>query len=163
MDIGQIIINYVFIQASILLFFAPFILGYFLTHKEAKLEHVPCNKFAEEFLASGWASALIFFWAFGEAIVWFVIPEFLLLLIVFLKIKKKTRLLAYDLLGTAVGTIVGLSIAPIIHPDILSIPYITQGMIQQVGIWYHAFGILALLFQPFSGVPYKVFVLTAGS
>lgn len=163
MDIGQVIVNYVFMQASILLFFAPFIVGYLLTHKEVSLKHIPFNAFAENFLASGWASALIFFWALGEALIWFVIPEFLLLLIIFLKIKNKTRLLVYDLLGTTIGTIIGLLVVPIVHINLLAIPYITQGMIQQVATWYRTFGVFALFFQPFSGVPYKVFVLTVGS
>jgi len=161
MALNEIVLNYLFIQASILLFLSPFLLVYFFSYPELKFRHILFNKFAEDFLASKYANWLIFLWAAAEATVWFVIPEFLLLLIIFLKIKNKKKLLVYDFLGTILGTVIGLIIFFTFKIDLAKVPYVTEGMIRQVDFWYKNLGILALIHQPFSGIPYKVFLYSA--
>ncbi len=99
---------------------------------------------------------MVFLWAALEAIVWFVIPEFLLLLVIFMKVERKFDLVRYDILGTVAGTIVAWWLR-FGDDQLLKVPYIYQPMIDQVRTWYDAHGILGLAFQPFSGVPYKVF------
>lgn len=110
----------------------------------------------ENFFTSKYANWLVFFWAMAEALVWFVIPEFLLLLLIFMRIRRKRELLYYDIGGTVAGTLVAF----VFHvPErlIASLPYIQPSMVAQVKYWYNHHGILGLAYQPFSGVPYKVF------
>jgi membrane protein YqaA with SNARE-associated domain len=92
----------------------------------------------------------------GEALIWFVIPEFLLLMIVFMRIRRKRELLYYDIYGTAAGTLIAY-IAHLPVQSIEKLPYIQTEMVTQVKSWYDDQGIFALIHQPFSGVPYKVF------
>ena len=93
----------------------------------------------------------------GEALVWFVIPEFLLILLIFMRIQGKRELLFYDIYGTAVGTLIAFAIH-IPERLIDGLPYIQPSMVLQVRQWFDAHGIFGLIYQPFSGVPYKVFV-----
>src|SRR6266550_400520 len=152
----KLALNYLVIQMSIILFIAPFYWRYSRKHQHTNDANLSLSQRLEYFFESKHANYLVFWWAFGEAIVWFVIPEFLLLLLIFMRIQKKRQLLLYDIYGTAVGTL----IAYVIHlPQtwILHLPYIKHGMILQTKDWYDHLGILGLIYQPFSGVPYKVF------
>lgn len=149
----KVLLNYLAVQLAIVLFIAPFYLFFWKRNQQKNIEF---NESLENFFQSKQANFLVFFWALGEAIVWFVIPEFLLLLIIFMRIRRKKELLVYDVVGTSVGTLLAL----IIHmPEktLLQMPYIQPNMIAQAKLWYDNHGIFGLLFQPFSGVPYKVF------
>lgn len=156
----SLVLNYFLIQISILVFFAPFYLIYRINHARSGLKNISFNGHLEYFFSSKQANYLVFLWAASEATIWFVIPEFLLLLIIFLRIRKKIELLIYDILGTIVGTTIALMIhAP--RNEIISMPYIQENMVKQVDVWYQHAGIFGLIFQPFSGVPYKIFTLLA--
>lgn len=159
----EVIKNYLFIQFSLLFFIAPFYLAYKYTHPEIKFKHLALNKHIEDFLSSPQADYLVFTWALMEAVFWYIIPEFLLLLLVFLRVKSRPRLLLYDILGTFIGTITGIALSTFSHINPATMLYVNQHMVDQVQLWYHALGPLALLFQPFSGIPYKVFVLSIHS
>jgi membrane protein YqaA with SNARE-associated domain len=148
--------NYLVVQACIILFFLPFYLLYRRDYYRHNPVKVGLNRHLEIFFTSRYANWLVLCWAAGEAVVWFVIPEFLLLLLVFMRIQRKRQLLYYDIYGTALGTL----IAYLIHlpaGSIDKLPYIQPGMVAQVQSWYQHMGMLALIHQPFSGVPYKVF------
>lgn len=149
--------NFVFILASIVLFFAPFVLVFIWRHRQQIKQARPhFNYFMEQFFQSREADFLVLAWAASEAFIWFIIPEFLLILVVFIRAKQKFNLVKYDIYGTILGTIIGISW----HlPDnaLLKLPYIYQGMIDHVRDWYDQYQVWGLLFQPFSGVPYKLF------
>ena len=156
----RILANYLIVQTSIILFMLPFGLVYWYRHVKSSSDKLTLSRHLENFFLSKQANYLVFFWALGEALVWFVIPEFLLLLIVFMRIHRKKELLVYDVSGTVIGT----TIAYFIHfsnNTIAHLPYIQKNMVAQTLAWYGRKGILGLLYQPFSGVPYKVFTLTA--
>ncbi len=157
----SIITNYFFIQSAILLFFAPFYLSYLYKHKKFDKTKLTISEHLEKFFMSREANCLMLCWAALEAVIWFVIPEYLLLLLVFLRIKRKIQLLFYDIYGTILGTLIAFLIPFHTNSDILRIPYLQQNMITQVQVWYDHLGMFGLLFQPFSGVPYKIFTLTA--
>lgn len=150
-----LLVNFVVITAAILLFILPFFLWYWLGHRE-KLTRGNFNFYAENFFSSREANWLIFAWAAGEAVVWFVIPEFLLLLVVFMRIRKKRQMLMFDIAGTVFGTILAI-LWRLPEQAIAGLPYIQERMVSQTKTWYEEQGILALANQPFSGVPYKVF------
>jgi membrane protein YqaA with SNARE-associated domain len=156
--IAVLIGNYVIVQLGIILFMAPFYLRYHLkTYTDKALEpSVTIGQRLENFFSSKQANWLIFAWAAGEALFWFVIPEFLLLLLVFMRIRRKKELLFYDIYGTVAGTIIALALH-IPQTAIAHLPYIQPAMITQTQQWYDSYGIFGLIFQPFSGVPFKVF------
>lgn len=154
-----ILLNYAFILAAISLFATPFYLWFRHTRKDipGKPE---LNREAEDFFQSQQANWLVFTWAFGEALIWFVIPEFLLLLMIFLRVRRKRELLFFDIYGTAAGTVLAYLINLPVHL-IDKLPYIQPKMVSQTETWYGQHGMLGLASQPFSGVPYKVFTFLA--
>jgi membrane protein YqaA with SNARE-associated domain len=154
--IVKILGNYLIVQTSIILFIAPFYLLYWRKHVSAGRPRVSFNRHLEYFFTSNYANWLVFFWAMGEALIWFVIPEFLLVLLVFMRIRRRRELVYYDIGGTIAGTLVAFMIN---LPDrfIEKLPYVQPRMLAQARYWYNAHGILGLIYQPFSGVPYKVF------
>jgi hypothetical protein len=159
-SILNIALNYLLVQFSIIGFMLPFYLSYRYRHRSQDEVKLDLNQHLERFFLSKQANYLVFFWAMGEALFWFVIPEFLLLLVVFMRIRRKKELLTYDIAGTLIGTIV----AYFIHASYLAIerlPYIQPKMIDLTLAWFNHLGVWGMLYQPFSGVPYKVFTLTA--
>lgn len=152
------LLNFIFVFGAMVLFALPFVGAFFFKHREQIREKRPhFNQFMERFFGSSFANWLVFAWAFSEALFWFIIPEFLLLLLIFMRINRKRELLLYDLSGTAIGTVVGLMVAMPTR-TLLGMPYIFPGMVTAVQGWYEHMGLWALFNQPFSGVPYKVFL-----
>lgn len=149
------LINFIFITTSIVFFIMPFFVWYWLNHKES-FNKIGFNHYLENFFSSKQANWLVFFWAAGEALIWFVIPEFLLLMVIFMRVHKKRVMLLFDLAGTVAGTIVAYIIR-MPQDAIAGLPYIQEKMVTQTVTWYNDMGILGLANQPFSGVPYKVF------
>lgn len=149
------IVNFIIVLVAIVIFILPFFAWFWFRHKES-LGPLGFNQYLENFFSSKQANWLIFFWAASEAVFWFVIPEFLLLLIVFMRIRNKKKMLVYDITGTIAGTVVAVLMR--LPEDTLSkLPYVQDRMITQTKTWYDQLGILGLANQPFSGVPYKVF------
>jgi hypothetical protein len=157
------LLHSIVIQLSIAAFAAPFWLWYRISRPASeKHSHLSLGEHIELFFSSSQMNWLVFCWAASEAVVWFIIPEFLLLLIIFMRIRQRTALLFWDLAGTMLGTIVAFAIsAP--AANVAHMPYLTIGMTAQVIDWYQRFGAAALLFQPLSGIPYKVFTLLASA
>lgn len=155
--IGSFIVNFLIIFIAICLFFLPFIAIFWYRNRVEINEKKPhFNYFMEKFFHSTESNVLIAIWAFAESIIWFVIPEFLLILMMFMKVRRKIQLVIYDVIGTVIGTIVAILIHLPEH-TLLKIPYIYKKMIIDVHHWYTEHGIFGIFFQPFSGVPYKVF------
>lgn len=154
--------NFITVLAAICLFTLPFYAVYRWRHRRhnALAPWQSASHEMEQFLLSRQANWLVFAWAFGEALIWFVIPEFLLLLIIFMRIQRKRELLLYDIYGTAVGAAVAYCINLPVHL-ISRLPYIQPHMVTQTQAWFDQHGLLGLAYQPFSGVPYKVFTFLA--
>jgi membrane protein YqaA with SNARE-associated domain len=155
--VTSFVINFSIVFVSIALFFLPFVAVFWYRNRDEIAEKRPhFNYFMEKFFHSKESNALIATWAAAEAIIWFVIPEFLLVLIMFMKVRRKIQLVTYDILGTVIGTTIALALH-LPERALLSVPYIYQGMISHVHQWFGEHGIWGIFFQPFSGVPYKVF------
>jgi len=155
--------DFVGVFCGMVLFFAPFVAVFWWRNRESIRQKKPhFNYFMERFFLSHEADALVFCWAAAEAVVWFIIPEFLLFLVIFMRVHRKFDLLKYDLLGTIFGSIVAI-FWHIPQSVFLRLPYIRPKMISQVQVWYQQHGVWGLLHQPFSGVPYKVFTHEAGN
>ncbi len=151
--------NFLLILVSILLFTTPF---YYLFKRQGhgSIKAHGINREIEQFFGSKQANYLVFFWAMAGALAWYIIPEFLLLLVIFMRIKRKRELLYYNIFGTIAGTVLAFAINLPAHL-IEKLPYIQPAMVQQCTAWFDKSGIFALLHMPFSGVPYKVFVYLA--
>jgi membrane protein YqaA with SNARE-associated domain len=160
-NIIELFKNYLFVQIWVLAFILPFYLCFSYLHHQLQFKKLRINEHLEEFLSSKYGNALIFAWAASEAIYWFVIPEFFLLLVIFLDIKEKKRLIIYDFIGTVIGTLIGLALFNTYGFDVAQAPYVHSNMIEQVKVWLDNLGVAGLLFQPFSGIPYKVFIAVA--
>lgn len=155
------LLNFVFVFGSMVLFFVPFVVVFWWRQREHIHKSRPhFNYFMERFFASKESNYLVMTWAAAEAVCWFIIPEFLLILMIFMRVKGKIKLVKYDIAGTIVGTLIALA-WHVPQKQLLEFPYIYQGMLDQVHVWYVHHGVWGLLYQPFSGVPYKVFTHSA--
>lgn len=153
--------NLLFITVCMVLFFCPFVALFWCRERDSIRASKPSfNYFFEKFFSSKESNYLVLVWAASEAVFWFVIPEFLLIAIIFMKVHKKMELIKYDVIGTIIGTIIGFSLH-LSNDVLIKIPYVTQGMVEQVHHWYSEYGIFGLIFQPFTGVPYKLFTAAA--
>lgn len=151
------IINFCVVFAAIFLFFLPFVAVFWYRRRREMAGKRPhFNYFMEKFFHSPESNALIATWAAAEAVIWFVIPEFLLILIMFMKVRRKAQLVKYDIIGTVIGTIIALMLH-LPERTLLALPYVYQDMVTHVNGWFSEYGIFGIFFQPFSGVPYKVF------
>jgi membrane protein YqaA with SNARE-associated domain len=108
---------------------------------------------------------LVAVWAALEATVWFIIPEFALLITIFLRrVSAKMPILWADLAGSAVGASIAYVVGALAGPGwIVHVPYVTGAMLQQATTWMDCLGTWGLIFQPYSGVPFKVFGVAASS
>lgn len=156
----NILSTFVFVLASIVAFIAPFYFVYRYRLKDDKNVEDSISQRAEDFFLSKESNYLVFVWAMGEALFWFVIPEFLLLLVVFMRVKRKRQLVKYDVVGTIAGTLIAFQLH-LTDGAISKLSFIQPKMIEQTAQWYNDLGVFGLIYQPFSGVPYKVFTLTA--
>lgn len=155
-------LNFLIILFSITVFIGIFYGWYVYQHRPKLANYQDFNKSLEYFFSSQQANVLVLTWAAAEAVVWFVIPEFLLILVIFMRIRQKRKMLLYDLYGTVIGTVIAMAIA-FPPATIAKLPYIQPAMVTQVQHWYTEQGIWGLMHQPFSGVPYKVFTNLAPS
>ena len=105
-------------------------------------------------------NALVFLWALGEATIWFVIPEFLLVLVLFVCAERKFQLVLYDIYGTIIETLIDINIH-LSASRISNLAFIKPKMLAQVQAWFEQLVVFGLVYQPFSGVPYKVFTFQA--
>jgi hypothetical protein len=158
---SSIVANTLIVGGSILLFFAPFLLLFFWQNRHSILKNKPgIVQFMDRFFDSKYLNWLVLVWAAAEAVIWFVIPEFLLLLIIFMKVRHKANLLLYDIYGTIVGSVIALSLH-FSRDTMLHFPFVYEGMFTRAQEWFTDMGIWGLINQPFSGVPYKVFLAVA--
>lgn len=146
------IINSIFVVLIIPVFAAPFWLSY---RRASKPPQGELGEKIEDFFSSRQMDWLVFSWAAAEAVAWFIIPEFFLLLIIFMRLKQRINLLRWDFGGTIVGTVIAYYISS--YLPIGTLPYITSAMVAQVDLWYSELGVWAVAYQPFIGIPYKVF------
>lgn len=119
----------------------------------------------EGFAASRAGVWLMFLWALAEAIVWPVIPDFLLAPLAAANRRRFAVPLAAAIAGSTLGGMVAYLVASLL-PDhagtlLRLLPLVSERQIsaaqQSLAIW----GAAAFLFQPWSGTPLKVWVVVA--
>jgi membrane protein YqaA with SNARE-associated domain len=121
----------------------------------------------ERWSASTSAGGLLFAWAAGEATVWPILPDFLLIPLVVGEPRRAVRLLARSIAGMALGGSCLYLFAfrqPAAAVRLLRhLPMVHAGAINRARRDLAAQELAAFLFQPFTGVPFKVWALLAAS
>ena len=100
-------------------------------------------------------------WAFGEALSWPLLPEVILAVLCVAAPKAGPRLAASAALGSVAGGAAGYLLAS--RGIMLPQPLTTDRMHAAVTAQVAAHGAAAVYAQPLSGIPFKVYVATAGA
>jgi membrane protein YqaA with SNARE-associated domain len=130
--------------------------------------HSPaCFAAWERWSATTGAGWLQFTWAFAEATFWPILPDFLLVPLALGTPRHARRLLLCAITGMALGGS-GLYLFAYRQPAaamhlLQQLPTVRAGARDRARDDLAAHGLAAFLFQPVSGVPFKVWALLAGS
>lgn len=110
---------------------------------------------------------LIFLWACAEATFWPIVPDFLLVPLAAANRRRFHRLLASAILGLALGgTLIYLFAYRAPGPAAIVLgwlPLVNDRQIAAAQAHLAAGGVAAFLYQPWSGVPFKVWAVEAGA
>jgi 1-acyl-sn-glycerol-3-phosphate acyltransferase len=111
------------------------------------------------------APRLCFVWAFLEGFAWPLIPELILVPLVFVAPRRGPALVASTIAGSVCGGLLAYVLSlTALGPILLErVWFVTNPMRDAAAAWLGESGALGLLHQPLSGVPYKTFGLQAGS
>ncbi len=119
----------------------------------------------EGFAGSRIATWTMFLWALAEATVWPVIPDFLLAPLAAANRRRFFVPLAAAIAGSALGGVAAYLAASLLPNDAGSLlrllPLVSARQISAAQQSLAAWGAAAFLFQPWSGVPLKVWVVVA--
>jgi membrane protein YqaA with SNARE-associated domain len=118
---------------------------------------------ARRFALSRGALVAVFLWATAEAVLWPIVPDFVLLPLAIAAPARAVKLIGAALLGTLLGGLVAYSAGgTALGGHVLAhAPLVTDRMIAFAGSSLAENGPSVLLGQPWSGVPYKVFAYQA--
>lgn len=113
------------------------------------------------FAGSWHGLALVAAWAFAEALSWPLLPEIILAVLCVAEPKAGPRLAVVAAAGSLAGGTAGYLLAArgIVVPE----PLTTARMHAAVAAQVAAHGAAAVYAQPLSGIPFKVYVTTAGA
>lgn len=119
----------------------------------------------ERFACSRASIALMLIWAVGEATVWPIIPDFLLVPLVAANRRRSHVLLAAAIAGMALGGIALylVSYADPHHAELLLryLPLVNDRQIETAHRYLTAHGVVGFFYQPWSGSPFKVWAIIA--
>jgi 1-acyl-sn-glycerol-3-phosphate acyltransferase len=115
----------------------------------------------ERFAMAWYGTLLVAAWAFGEALSWPLLPELILAVLCLAGPRAGIRLS----LGAAVGSVVGGAAGYLLaaHGIVAPEPVTTARMHAAVAAQVAAHGAAAVLAQPLSGIPFKVYVAACGA
>lgn len=121
----------------------------------------------ERWASSRQGTVLMFIWAFAESTVWPIVPDFLLVPMAVGNRRRYDVPLRAAILGMAVGG-TGIYLFAFYAPREASrllphLPTVHERAIAGARDHLHAHGIWAFLFQPWSGIPLKVWAIVGGA
>ena len=120
-----------------------------------------CRVAVARFAGSRRGLVLVAAWAFGEALSWPLLPEVILAVLCVAAPKAGPRLAVSAALGSVAGGAAGYLLAS--RGIMLPQPLTTARMHATVTAQVAAHGAAAVYAQPLSGIPFKVYVATAGA
>ena len=111
------------------------------------------------------ALIIISIWAFFEASIWFIIPDFIILILILVNPKYYKKFF----LITFISSIIGIMIyylfvhlkSELAFELLIRIPFTNSLMIEKITDLYVNEGVMSILKQSFSGVPSKVWTFVA--
>jgi membrane protein DedA with SNARE-associated domain len=111
------------------------------------------------------AVCLLGLWAALEAIVWFILPDYLLLIFAVIAPARGKQWFCSALAGSIIGAILMVGIC-LWQPEwvpswLFSLPFTHSGMLDRITHLKAEYGVVAIAMQPFSGVPAKVWIYDA--
>jgi membrane protein YqaA with SNARE-associated domain len=117
------------------------------------------------FAGSRTALALLVLWAFCEAIAWPLIPDLLIVPLALGAPRRWPSFVACALVGSVAGGLTAYTIGVTsLGPAMMDlVPLVTDRMVDSAGSSLEGDGVAAVLGQPLSGIPYKVFAYQASS
>ncbi len=122
-----------------------------------KKSFIKVQNFAQNVLAD----YLLCLWAFAEASIWFILPDFLLPLYCIAAPEKRKRFVKLTVVFSFFGSLLMLWLCKNypqqIKEIIFSLPFTSFKMLQKISSW----DLPASSFQAFSGVPFKVWTYLA--
>src|SRR4051812_44830493 len=109
-------------------------------------------------------NALIFAWAFAEAIAWPLMPESLLVPVIALQPMRAFGHLSSAIAGSACGGLVNYTLTRGLRSSsfLTEMPLVRTSMIEQCKKWLSLEGTSGVRHQPTSMLPFKVFAGIAG-
>jgi membrane protein YqaA with SNARE-associated domain len=119
----------------------------------------------QDFAQSAKGDKLLALWSFMEAIVWFIFPDFLLFPLVLLAPEKATRRIVIAMTTSILGAIVMVLLLVTVPLEvtnlIFKLPFTHQAMLLKIDALAQSYSHWSVLFQPFSGIPAKVWLWDA--
>lgn len=117
------------------------------------------------FAHTRWAVGLMAAWSFFEALVWFILPDYLILLLAMLASRRLWTWVWVSVLFSLLGTLVMMSLVAA-WPEsmaqvIFHLPFTHERMPQRIEAMSQGWGVLSAVMQPFSLVPVKVWTYSA--
>lgn len=111
------------------------------------------------------APVVSFLWGMAEALFWPIIPDYFGVAVIPASPQRWWTVALWLTTGSIAGGIVGYWFSRLrgTASPLESMPLVTPTMIDRAGGWLSDSGALGIFRQPFSGVPYKVFVYLGGS
>jgi hypothetical protein len=104
-------------------------------------------------------------WGFLEGCVFFVIPDLLISLVALFSFRRSLQclgaVLAGSLLAGAVMYLFSAQAPGAAHAVVAAVPLVQASMFDKVRDGYASLGVIAPLKGPMSGIPYKVYAVTA--
>jgi membrane protein YqaA with SNARE-associated domain len=120
---------------------------------------------AQDLARSNYGTQVLAIWSFSEAICWFILPDFLLLPLAVLAPDKTRRLIVTAWISSVLGTLVlwlMMSQLPAHQASLIfALPFTHEGMLPKIQTLADLYGDGSAMFQPFSGIPAKVWVYSA--
>ena len=116
---------------------------------------------AERFAMAWYGLLLVAAWAFGEALSWPLVPELILAVLCVAVPRAGIKLSLAAAVGSVGGGAAGYLLAA--HGIVVPEPVTTARMHAAVAAQVAAHGAAAVRAQPFSGIPFKVYVAASGA
>jgi membrane protein YqaA with SNARE-associated domain len=109
--------------------------------------------------------ALAFLWGFGEATVFFIVPDVVFTFIALFSIRHSLRAIGVVLAGSLLGGSLMYEFARLDSAsakDVVGrVPFVTEAMFLRVQHDFEEWGAWAMCRGPSSGIPYKVYAVLA--
>jgi membrane protein YqaA with SNARE-associated domain len=121
----------------------------------------------KRFAESRKENMLIAFWAFSEACIWFVFPDFILLILGILSPQKLWKYLTISIIASSLGGLLMMYLCVdhvnLVEKYLFHLPFTNLGMLNHLKTLENNFGNLSYFLQAFSGIPFKVWTYQAVS